>query len=398
MKKYVERCFSLYEDEIDKDALEKHFRSYFTHVFENKLENVIDWEKQTLPNHLMKAEKQDDVHSRLSFLDSTNSELSKKSPKRKKKKVKHAMMILENANSEENLKSIEKRKSRFSIEQKNKGVKSRLNFANRNTNLIQYEPVETVHLKDVRIKGTCTLIDKKYFRLTTLPDPSTVRSENVLCESLEFHKKQWTKEHNYRYTCDQFKSIRQDLTVQGIVNEFSIVVYETHARIALEAGDNAEFNQCQSQLKQLYKTLDSKCRKEFMCYRILYAIFVKNYGDLAEELYNVYKEIIDENLQFSVDFAHAWVIGNYSKLFCLYRNPPHMSSYIIDWFITNEREEAIKKMIKVYRPSLEIDVVQNYLKMDNVDDVVSLCSNIGVEINDGVIDCKYYTNLFTQNN
>ena len=82
--------------------------------------------------------------------------------------------------------------------------------------------------------GRCMDLEKRYFRLTSAPNPDHVRPLHVLEKTLEMLKRKWRSEANYSYICDQFKSLRQDLTVQHIKNDFVVTVYEIHARIALE--------------------------------------------------------------------------------------------------------------------------------------------------------------------
>lgn len=197
------------------------------------------------------------------------------------------------------------------------------------------------------IVGTCPDLEKQYFRLTSAPKPETVRPLPVLEQTLEMLKQKWKKENNYSYICDQFKSLRQDLTVQHIMNDFTVDVYEIHARIALERSDLGEYNQCQTRLRALYRRNLGGHPTEFKAYRILYFIHTCNrteMNDVLADLTGVEKE--SGAVRHALEARSALALGNYHRFFQLYLETPNMGAYLMDMFIARERLAALTNICK----------------------------------------------------
>lgn len=195
--------------------------------------------------------------------------------------------------------------------------------------------------------GTCQNLEKNFFRLTAEPKSELVRPLEVLKKTLELLKTKWRHENNYSYICDQFKSLRQDLTVQHIRNEFTVTVYEIHARIALERTDLGEYNQCQTQLRALYSQKLGGHPAEFLAYRILYFIHTCNRTDMNDLLADLTETDKDQPaVKHALEVRAALAAGNFHKFFKLYLDTPNMGAYLMDMFVERERLAALAKICK----------------------------------------------------
>jgi len=221
------------------------------------------------------------------------------------------------------------------------------------------------------VVGTSQQLEKRYLRLTSAPNPALVRPESVLRKTLELLKRKWREEQNYSYICDQFKSLRQDLTVQRIKNNFTVEVYEIHARIALEKGDLGEYNQCQTQLKALYQSGLKGKEAEFKAYRILYFIHTANRSALNDALADLTPaEKEKPAIKHALGVRSALALGNYHRFFRLYMETPNMSAYLMDMFVGRERLAALCNICKTYKPTVPLRFVTEELYFDSDYDAV----------------------------
>ncbi|WVQ65521.1 uncharacterized protein L199_003698 [Kwoniella botswanensis] len=215
------------------------------------------------------------------------------------------------------------------------------------------------------IRGTSTKLEKSYLRLTSEPNPADVRPLHILQQTLQLLKRKWKDNHNYAYALDQFKSMRQDLTVQRIKNDFTVEVYEIHARIALEAKDLGEYNQCQTMLRQLYELGIKGHPQEFLSYRIMYLLHTRNRSDMATLLAQLTQtEKSDLGVKHALDVHAALATSNYVRFFRLFTTAPNMSGYIMDHFVERERIAALAIMSKGYM-SLTLTYITTTLAFDS---------------------------------
>lgn len=237
---------------------------------------------------------------------------------------------------------------------------------------------------------------KRYLRLTSEPDPNLVRPQKILEKAVK-RLMALVSEKPYSYIKDQFKAIRQDLTVQHIKNDFSMYVYELNAKLSIENNDLGEMNQCVSQLEYFYDSISSKTvhfeqsELEFMCYRILYMLMVENHSEIFKVKYKLSKRTYTQAehlhllsfINLSFQLQDLILTNNYYKYFRLVDEfkPLKLAYHLIENFLTEKpRIKTLNILAKSYRKfnidllatifDVELAEVVRFLKHFKLDEFV----------------------------
>lgn len=350
VRRYVQRSFLPQNDEpsVSRPELEAKLKQTISAAKENGSLYTLDWDTMPLPQALVKAEQV----AQGGFGGYGQPQTSRKRKSSDLAEDDAAAPPWHSTNSRlESRISYPSKEKRPGFEDNSKSSKFQIDATKRkrrfDNEYLAANVSPTPPPSSGPIVGTCEVLEKRYLRLTAPPIPSNVRPERILRQTLDLLKKKWRKEGNYSYICDQFKSMRQDLTVQRIRNDFTTSVYEIHARIALEKGDIGEYNQCQTQLRSLYALGLKGNPIEFKAYRILYFIHTANRTGLNDTLADLTAAEKEEPpIKHALNVRSALALGNYHKFFQLYLDTPNMGAYLMDMFVVRERLAALSNVCK----------------------------------------------------
>ena len=186
--------------------------------------------------------------------------------------------------------------------------------------------------------------------------------------------------------------------MQHVRSELSVAVYETHARVALERGDMAEYTQCASCLRSLYHDAlggEGGNEPEFVAYRLLAAL-VQGFQEVSMELLSLEgRPDLSEHpyVTHALEVTQSVMASNCHRFFALYADAPRMSAYLMDALLDRVRATGLSALVAAYGRDLDLAFVCGQLGFDPETETAALAEYASqhgavVDLRKGVLDPK----------
>ncbi|KAA8492736.1 Leukocyte receptor cluster member 8-like [Porphyridium purpureum] len=204
------------------------------------------------------------------------------------------------------------------------------------------------------VVGQNMTVLKEFLRQTERADPAKVRPYHILKEALSRVRAELESgsELYQPWAVSQLKSIRQDLILQNIEDQFTLEVYEYHAHAALVNGDMTEFNQCLDRLHDMYMKGNKSPREaEFFGLYLLYQCYVSTVTRSKMDFQRVFASFPDR-VRSSEPVLHAWSVccafmcDDVFRMFRLYRTADEEQKRLMDCFAGDVRVKGLKFLFK----------------------------------------------------
>ena len=240
--------------------------------------------------------------------------------------------------------------------------------------------------------GTSTKLEKEYFRAHSemINDSENVRPLHVLVNAYDFVMNKYKETKDYKYILNQLKSIRQDMLLQNIKNDFCVKVYETSTEISILNEDMENANITLSMLiRDLYTTIHSENEYQFyryyLIYNILYDIKEMNYI-IQEEKFNSYKN----RMRDIIDIMKAMNEKNFIKLFSLFSklNSEKEKKMLIP-FVVYYQIQAMIILSYGFYTMIDINYIYEKIGRDSTkEEFINFMKEIGVVMIDTKVKCR----------
>ena len=218
-----------------------------------------------------------------------------------------------------------------------------------------------------KVIGTCQNLEKEYLRVQGQVRPELIRPQSVLEKSLGFVLGQYADGKDYCYIQNQCRSIRQDLLLQGIKNDFTIRVVQENIRVALLNQDLKEYEKLRLELHELYVQLPQHANEEIILCSIVYLILKEDYQSELTKLTEMQEsELVLASVLFAQKVLNSLSQGNYALFFRLLKQIKGVSRNVIDIFKLKWQLRCLQLITKAFKSNeIEPHLVQSVFALED---------------------------------